>query len=131
MSMGYGANYADVIEEKEVVKLCPAEFESFVKACQKADPKSTFTSYESYAQASDFDDDEWDDVDIAFGKLQAKFNEITGLKLYIGYHNSDEAGSCHDSVDGAYFSVDGVYELTEAGKKYEKIIAREFFVYFG
>lgn len=57
-------------------------------------------------------------------------NQNTGLELYLDYHDPDD-GDMYDEVNGVMWCVDGVYQLTEAGKIHHKQIQRKGWVSFG
>ena len=126
MSMGYGAGYADVVTELFVQEQCCKEFDKF---------KSLVSDMGAFAQLCMIDEqdssEEHPNVIRAYNALCMAFKRKTGLLLSLGYHNSDDEGSCYDDVDGIYWAVSGVYKLTPAGKKYRKAIERKFFVTFG
>jgi hypothetical protein len=48
----------------------------------------------------------------------------------VNYHDQEE-GDIYDDVEGGFFTVDGVTQLTEAGKKYEKDLTESYWVNFG
>ena len=134
MGMGHAAAYADVIDVKEVKKICPIEFKQFLTALKTDD-----VDLEEFAMEYDSGNGE-DFAPTAyeiFGILQAAFETKTaidgsdGLELGIAHHQSDEYGDRYDEVDGTYFYVDGMYCLTEAGEKMDSIVQRKTFVQFG
>lgn len=133
MGMGYCAGFSDVIEESELIK---------IGNCEKLLKKLRLLK-----------SDECDDVLIAIAQghdlcelgnktfekrvyrasenLMREFKKVTGLELSFSYHDSSNEGDRYDDVDGFFWSVGGMYQLTKAGKKYAKIINRNFFVTFG
>jgi hypothetical protein len=129
MGMGYGANYADVIEDKDVQKLCPKEYKAFDNAIDDNEGydleaiarEITFEGMESIAPK----------IKKAYIALTKAFNKKTGLELGIGFHDADESGDRYDEVNGAYWNVGGVFTRTPAGKKYKALIDRKFYVTFG
>jgi hypothetical protein len=128
MGMGYAAAYADVVTEETIKKFCPKEFENLSNAIDDADD-----TWDNVAQSLEIgDDDEVSgNVVIYFRKLQKAFEKKTGLSLCIGYHSADDDGDRYDDIDGIYWSVDGMYQLTPAGKKMKKYVERKTFVQFG
>jgi len=128
MSMGYGSNYADVIEKSEVDKICDE-----ASAILLAELLADGMTFDELAKLTDIEDyaEIPDPILKAYETLQEQFEKFTGLSLGLGYHDVDESGDCYDDVDGGYFWVDGMYELTEAGKKYKNIVDRKCFVTFG
>ena len=145
MGMGYGANYADVIEIQSIKKICPKEFQAFFNIIDEAkvslDSVAEFLDKDSELDLSHIKEDDeavrLQDVIIStWKKLTRAFHKKTDLILYIGFHNSGEEGDRYDEVSGPYFSVGGLYQLSPAGKKLLKTvgkrnISRKFFVTFG
>lgn len=158
MGMGYGGNYADVVEQAFVEATCPQEWQALQKVLDHYD-----IGLESFARAYQWEEPDGltDDLDIpeeidsddmvdiknwqeqiltavtrAWEALRSAFTQATitegrGLKLFVGYHDSEDKGGRYDEVDGVFFSVEGVYERTPAGKRFEEHIKRAFFVEFG
>lgn len=128
MGMGHGANYADVVEDKFVEKICPKEWKKLMDAISKSDE---FGSMEEFAQIKRYDDVGEDEATLAYNQLTDAFNKKTKLDLSLGFHDADEEGDRYDDVNGYFWMVDGVYSYTPAGKKYRKEIDRKLFVTFG
>lgn len=126
MSMGYGAAYADCIEESTIKKFCPKEF----KALEDSLEDTSFTM-EDVAREEMFDSIGSKEVHKAFVNLKKAFEKKTGLSLSIGYHDSENDGDCYDQISGIYWAIDGMYQLTPAGKKMNKYVERKTFVQFG
>jgi hypothetical protein len=139
MSMDYGAGYADVISGRTLSKLCQKEYKAFndllktykieesliVEAFQDQD-LNLLVNIEDDNKSSEVQGKIID----AWTNLQSAFHKKTqGLTLEIGYQ--DPEGSGYDEVKGLYYSVGGMYQLTPAGKKFEKTVQRKFFVTFG
>ena len=123
MGMGYGSNFADVISSDDLKAFCPDEHCQLIAALDKHD-----VSFETFCQESEEMNDE---ILFAFGKLIGSFKYKTGLMLETGYHSCEDEGDKYDEVDGGFWQVDGMYELTEAGKKIGDKVERKFFVTFG
>ena len=128
MGMGYGANYAEVVEDTFVKKTCPKEHTAFYQAI--ADKEEDF---ETVAQNIQLDDKKEIPLKVrkAYIALTKAFNKKTGLNLGIGYHCIEDNGDRYDDVNGAYWCVGGVWTRTPAGKKYRAQITRSFFVTYG
>lgn len=145
MGMGYFSNYADVMEESYLHKLCPKEYTNFKNALAsykweledwakylndvtELDLPDNLTEEGAFKEAIKFTERCWSDLRNAFCKATA----IGKSNLYIDldYH-SPEDGDRYDDVSGAFFVVGGVYELTPAGKKFKNAINRKFYVTFG
>ena len=125
------AGCADVIEESFIEEVAGKQLAEFWKA---VDDNSNF-SREEVANDSMCDDLERygvnSDILSKYRKLQKAFKKATKLSLQLNFHNADESGSRYDDVNGVFWSVDGMYALTPAGKKYQKKVNRAFFTTFG
>ena len=62
--------------------------------------------------------------------LQKAFTEKTGLTLHLGYHDPD-SGDCYDDIEYEYWYIEGMYQLSPAGEKYQQFITQKSFVVFG
>jgi hypothetical protein len=131
MGMGYGAGYADVVEEKFIKKICPKEYKAFLATVEGSEVCSDLEVVAREIEMGDTGDIVTKDVEKAYKALVTNFLNKTDLNLNIGFHDSDECGDRYDEVNGVYWSVGGVWKLTPAGKKYETQITRKFFVTFG
>ena len=126
MGMGYGSNFAEVIDFKDVKRLCPAEAKALVKALKKygvsmEDLAQTFRCEEpeletletaiSDAAPGDLDNDAYGryeeeairTITQALETLKAAFAKATTvgeshLDLCIGYHDPDD-GDRYDEVE--------------------------------
>ena len=125
MSMSNYANYADVIQNKDIEKIVPKEWKDFMDTLAKND-----MDFEDFAREHHFEDCENKAVVESYQKLQNAFNKKTYLKIRIQYHDAEESDR-GDDINGAFFAVDGMYQLTPAGKKYKDIVVRKFYVTFG
>jgi hypothetical protein len=127
MSMGYGANYADIVSDKfveEIVgKQLYKEYEEAVQGSNDTDYPAT----QCVQECGDF----LEPLKTIYDKVCDQFQKKTGLTLSLGFHDSDADGSGYDDVDGLFWEVEGVYTLTKAGKKYQNEIKRAFYVTFG
>lgn len=128
MGMGHAAAYADVIEANTIKKFCPKEFDVFYE--KVGDMESDFELFASLAESKDFADYD-DDIVESYNELCNAFHKKTGLKLNLSFHDSDENGDRYDDINGVYWYVDGMYQLTPAGKKMQKYVERKSFVIFG
>ena len=126
MGMGYSAAWADVIDRRDVKKLCPREYRELINVI-----KCEGRTIEEIAQEYGWDNEiQSDDIGSALDVLCQAFDAKTGLSLSLCYYDPDK-GDRYDTIDEAYWSVEGVYELTPAGKKYQDIIRRETYVIYG
>jgi len=126
MGMGYGAGYADVINDEFVKKTCPDEIKKL-----EAVFISHFQDWESFAREAQYGEFENDEIKKAYLALTQTFDNKTGLELCIGFHDKEDEGDRYDDVNGSYWHVGGVYQLTEASKRCEQEIERKLFVTFG
>lgn len=130
MGMGYGANYADVMEDKNIKKLCPNTFQGLVTAIKMDEYAGG--DLDDFAQLLNTQEIEPDsEAHIAYDQLKLAFKRATGLELILCYHDCDEYGDRYDEVNGHFWHIDGVYDLSEAGKKFQDKIKRKFYVTFG
>lgn len=145
MSMGYGANYADVIKPETLGSvICDKKLvNGFVKKFNGYELGEYESTYE-LVEALNGDASMYLDTDrAAFKKLEAdwkkissKFKEVTGLEIFVEYHDSENEGSCYDDVDGMYFCVGGLWQPTKKFREFKKkfgdeAITRAFYVTFG
>ena len=142
MSMGYSAGMADVITEAAIKKICPKEFNAFksLLAKYKVDFENLAKAMDNYSdeifigvELSPEDEEKVKtSFDRAFKFLRAAFKKQSGgLELNLAFQDSNESGDRYDEINGAYWWVDGMYQLTPAGKKYRRSVERKFFVHFG
>ena len=117
------ASYADVVTEEFINKILEEAgepdlltkfYDTFPEGITGSDIYSDFSSIQKYHY-------EW---------LLEIFQQHTGLGLEISYHD-EESGDRDDDVSGIFWSVDGVYQYTEAGDKYKDRISRCFYVTYG
>ena len=133
MSYGAFAQYADVIGMEDIKKICPKELSKFLKAIKNTkeeDITGGEFNLDSFAMNANNGDDNPEKVHLAWMDLRNRFEKETGLTLCICYHSKDD-GDRYDEVSDTYFEVDGMYELTPAGKKMKDIVRRKFFVNYG
>lgn len=131
MGMGTSAAYADTVTEEFIGEIAPVELATLKSALEKEG-----NSMEDFAQDNQFGGDLGyvdfgDEVHQAYDELLVKFKEVTGLQLDVSHHDSESEGDRYDDVDGVFWTVGGVYQLTPAGKKYEDKITRSHYVIFG
>ena len=129
----------------DLIALCPNEYAAFRDSCLLSEDPEVFDSPadqredDSYyiklaADYLAYDGDEIagaERVRDAWKALKTKFDSLTGLEVFIGFHDSESEGDRYDEVDGVYFAVDGMYELSEAGKKWDGVVERKSFVQLG
>lgn len=124
--MGYGANFADTIEETTIRDICKIEIEALEKALA-----ANNSNLEKYAQELVWGEEVAEEVEKAYERLQEVFEIITyGLTLILNYHNSDD-GDRYDDVNGYFWEVGEVYKMTDAGRRMQEKIERKYFVQYG
>lgn len=139
MGMGYGANYADTVDEKFVKANTPTKvFNAFKKQLAKLEDEEVFdvraiadATRDGATDLEQFEDVEVIKFVILFNKLCAEFKKNTGLDLYYDFHDADSEGDKYDDINGWFWGVNGMYQLTKAGKKNKNNVTRSFFVTFG
>jgi len=135
MGMGHSANYAEIITLEDMRKLLPKEMSELENSIEEefddvGDIESFFSySFEDYPESNSVK---------ALKKLQEAFEKLTTvgtgsecLKIYVAYHNREEEGDRYDDVDGAFFIVTGVYQLTAPAQKFKDFIKRALWTTFG
>jgi len=147
MGMGYGASYADVISLTDVQKFCPREYEILMTLLDNHG-----VSFDDFACGMvkemlseeviipNFDNDAdglaYEEALLkALDNLQEAFKKSTEcqgghLSLCLEYHEADD-GDRYDEVSGGFFHVEGVYQKTPAGERFDNFIKRCMFVVHG
>lgn len=139
MSMGYAGNMTTVISQDNLSALCPQTFYKFFEgmALLNLDEQTAFLFLnEEEPDALGIEDGAevltrlWKELQADFAEKTTMPNNGKHLNLYCGYHDLDN-GSCYDDIDGAFFSVGGVYERSQAGEVFRDILEDVSFVTFG
>lgn len=136
MSSGHAANRITVISQDNLSTLCPQTFYKFFEtiALLNLDEQDTFLFLNDEVELSE--EDGASILGRVWEELQADFAEKTKmpngkhLDLYCGYHDPDN-GDIYDDIEGAFFSVDGVYERSQAGEVFQGILTDVSFVTYG
>jgi hypothetical protein len=135
MGMGNYAEHADTVTNEFVTETCPDEMAGLLKVLAEndydIDRLASCSTHGGDIQGElemDLDEDVALLILNTYDGLAMAFLAVTGLDLSIRYKDSEDRG---DEVDGMFWEVDGVYERTTAGKKYEKQIERKFWTNFG
>jgi hypothetical protein len=129
MGMGYGAAFGEIIQPEDIEKLCPKQWAAFIKALDETEDGETIDSFAQEAMFGENDPEA--NSAVVYKQLCEAFEKKTGLSLGVSYHDSESEGSRYDDVDGSYWWVEGMYQLSPAGKKMEKVVQRMFWVNFG
>jgi len=130
MGMGNYPNYADTISIDFVKEICNQEYLALDDALGDADLLfDDFCYYKHIEQELETDTEKQrENIDKAWDRLKAAFDKETGLELHIVFANAEDRG---DELDGGSFAVEGVYQLSPAGKKYKDKIERKAWNNFG
>lgn len=136
MAMGYSAMAEEVIEWSEVQKLDLDVIGDIQKVLKKDE-----MLLDELARSVVFglvDDFEKEGKNIAklyelVEKLKVDFKEKYDLSLTLDFHDVEYDGDTYDEVDGAFFRLGGVYEMTPAAKKFKEIadFDTKYWVHFG
>jgi hypothetical protein len=145
MGSGYGAYWADVMKWDDIKNIVPDEAAAFEQQLQAAGVKmddfcdamqaEDLGRMNVVADGPDAVSQAIRQIEVAWKRLAESFTRATmvegaGLELSPDYHNP-ENGDRYDEVEGGFFHVEGVYQLSPAGKKYGDRIERASFVVFG
>jgi len=137
MGMGYVANSASVIEEKDIRKI--GKCEQFLTDLQVA-LKKIGSDMESFAYAQSIEEliedaEARKNIENSYSSLLKEFKKQTKMELGIGFHNQEDEGDRYDEVAGAYWYVYGYQTISPAGiaakKKFKINIDVKSFVSFG
>ena len=144
MSMGYGANYADVIKTETLATIVgdKALVDDFVQKYDKYEPDNDGMDYLDLndtlndGKLGKDDSEELVDLYNAWVRLAGSFKKETGLGLFVDYHSRADEGDRYDEVDGMFISVCGLYQPTAKYKKLKEkfgddVVERKFYVSFG
>lgn len=158
MGIDYAASFADVIAWKDIEQIAPAAAAGWLTVLDAVRGELTrdaVLAALAESQNCDLLDDPVElqqcllavaDDDRAlelacqlvttFEAFRAAFTAATtragaGLTLWLGYHDSANRGCRGDDLDGVYWSVDGAYILSPAGRAYEHVFERKFFTQWG
>ena len=126
MSSDAAGGYADVVSDDFVAEIAPAEMAGLIEALHTAEDGPEMVANALMRQDFDAVSEE---TKMLYESLQIVFKAKTGLSLYINYLGLENASS-YSEVTGMYYSVEDVYQLTLAGKKYEDKITRAFYAVF-
>jgi hypothetical protein len=136
MSSGFTANHADVIPTAKVTELCPEEVEAFVAAAAAAYPERGISGIEAALKllatelACGDDGVQGGETVAAWKALASQFHRLTGLELGVDYHDPEDGGP-YDEVEGAFLFVEGMYEVSPAGRPFVGVVERRSWVTFG
>jgi hypothetical protein len=130
MGMGNAPCHAWIISLEGLKAICPEAVEAFEAILTERD----FT-WDSFARDLELEEVP-DDLLAHWETLQRAFEAATTvngshLELDIGFYDS-EKGDLYDELEsGCYFTVDGVTQLTEAGRKFKEHLTEQSWTVFG
>lgn len=140
MSMGHSACFGEVIEVEDIKKVVPEAWERFEGVCEKFVSDGWQEVIRAIVQDGGITElglteEDRTLVGDAYNNLFDSFDKATGLELIANYHNGADCGDRYDEVDGSFFTVEGMYQIspkykkatTEFGFKTE----RKFWVMYG
>ncbi len=113
MGMGYAGGSATTISTETLKKVCPKEYENLDSILDA----SQINGLDGFAQILRDEDKIGPKIEKAFDQLIKAFNDKTGLKLSLLYHDP-ENGDLYDELQGHYWDVDNVYQLTPQAQKF-------------
>jgi hypothetical protein len=160
MGMGSFAVGSFVIEYKDLKKICPNEIKLIEKAKYFKEVSwgsiGQWLSWDDPDQIKDalFDavlndksepvirlgrmaeeivEDIFQEYDKLVTNLKKSFNKKTGLTLYFDHYNIEDGGRYDNpgDKDGCIFCVDGMVQLTPAGKKFKDIVTERKWTQYG
>lgn len=153
MSMGYGANFAEVVTKESLAKVIGdrgcRRVNAFIKAFKNYElDEGEYGCRDELCDAImgigctpagiDTDRKEFKALKAKWDAIATKFKEATKIALWCNWHSIDEDGDRYDEVDGLYFDV-GLKSIWQPTKAYREAMAkfgknfitRKFFVTFG
>ena len=133
MGQGTYACFAETVEYKFVEEQCPEAFGTLKAVLEEIGLDSThfamwYDENLGVDRSTSLEEEEDEKITKVYECLQMDFKNKTGLTLEVRHHEREDKG---DEVNGAFWEVGGVYQLTEAGKKYEDKITRAFWTTWG
>lgn len=144
MGMGFGAGFVLKLDKEKVETMVAEPFAVFAALLEAhgldfgtfaAEHNSDEIIFEFENVEEGKEDEAQEEVLAAFEKVKDLFKEKTGLSLCLGYHASDDVGSCYDEVDGAYYALDfnEAYNVSEKAEALKETIPFDmsFFVAYG
>jgi hypothetical protein len=125
MGTGMAARHVDIITEELIGKYAGKELHAF-----KVGFRDVEYGVDGFAQGVVFENiEKGDEHDNRYEALQKAFLSATGLELLLGYYDSDYRNGSGEELVGAYWRVEGVYQLTPAGAKFIEFVQREYLVH--
>jgi hypothetical protein len=130
MGMGAAPCHTQVITSEVIEQIVPVEYKRFIEACEKVEIDLDSNS-ECYALHC-LKDDEYQELRVdlddecseeaikelidAYNALLESFSEKTDMPININ-HTSEDSGGRYDDVDGVFWEIGNVYQLTPLAKQ--------------
>ena len=139
MSSGYAANCAWTMSWENIKEIVPKEAKELEELISPHNISIddicrayTYEMFEDLCEEYEGDCDDFTDaIKIIVRSLTKEFKKITHLDITLSYHDRENEGDIYDDIEGGYFVIDGVEELTLSGEKYQEILQKSFWVGFG
>lgn len=132
MSMCHYPAGADCVSREFVKSICLVEYAKFIQVMSEVDVSFDDVCYgmAAHSQLPDAIEgtEEGDKLGEALDAMVKKFNEVTKLELCFAHAEREERS---DELDGGSFAVEGVWVVSEAGKKYKEHIENKTWCTFG
>lgn len=133
MGMGHAGASADVIEEDKLVNLLPKEFQALMDSVDQSEHFGGIAHLAFELQAADGTKGIADKavLDALNALCDAFARRFEGLTLTLRHHDPENGGR-YDDVNGAYWSIGGLYILSRGAKQLGTAnFERKHFVEFG
>ena len=131
MSTGYGANYADTISNDNLNEIVKDNVTILMATLEKEDSSLDEFGQDVEQECDNVEYELFKKAEKIYHKIQKEFHKNTGLEVYLGFHSVYDNGDCYDDVDGVFWYVEGMYQLSLKGKKISSIVSRSMFVTYG
>lgn len=134
MGFGFSANNVNVIREDKLAGLGLKEYEAFIQWFEDESHEDyDIGEFAREAQYDSLEDLYWEDeykseAISLYKALQEAFEEKIGLSINIAFHDSENCGDCYDEVDGVFWSIGGIYVLSDSAKKHSELWEEAYFV---
>lgn len=130
MGMGSIPCHAWTISLDGLKAICPQE----VEACEAA-LAAMGQDWDAFALSMTSDEDV-EPMEEPWEQLQATFRKATRvgeccLELDIGHYSSDDGDRYDDLEDGCYFTVEGMTQLSPAGKRFKDHLEERSWTVYG
>jgi hypothetical protein len=127
MGMGYGANFADTIEQGELIKIAPKEWKALEKSVEKDEEDMDFNLSE-IASGNEIEER----IKTEYDNFVDAVYKNTGMDVEVFYHNSEDQGDRYDEVEGVFWHVNNAYiKNPKITRGNQQKIERQFFVTYG